>query len=256
MMPERIRRQMYGQYVNQFNRVSVGESIERMNVVIVEQLESDPMKPEERLVVKRDTAGNYITDEQDKPIYETDEANNPKIAKGGAIVLPSKVAGMKINRKKMNQKMLIEIINKVIQDDYSVSKHHPLVWRTPITGYALRKGLEYQWFDLTTDDEFNNLSYAVEVKGIDSIVLSAFADSLRVAFEQQSVLMVDRNQNNAPFFVNVPPKIVWKKPPLREKISWKIYEIIDKLLNLPYNDEYYIEKNRKYREEHKNNDDK
>ena len=256
MMPERIRRQMYGQYVNQFNRVSVGESIERMDVVIVEQLEPDPMKPDERLIVKREKAGNYITDEHDRPLYETDEANNPKIAKGGAIVLPSSVSVKKINRKKMNQKMLIEIINKVIKDDYSVSANHPLVWRTPITGYTLKRGLRCQWFDLTTDDEFNNLSYAVEVKGIDSFVLSAFADSLRVAFEQQSVLMVDRNQNNAPFFVNVPPKIVWKKPPISEKIYWKICEIIDKLLNLPYNDEYYIEKNRKYREAHKNNDDK
>ncbi|HAV93004.1 TPA: hypothetical protein DCW38_07500, partial [candidate division WOR-3 bacterium] len=145
MMPERIRRQMYGQYVNQLNPVSVGESIERMDVVIVEQLESDPMKPDERLVVKRDEAKNYITDELRNPLYETDEANNPKIAKGGAIVLPSSVSVKKINRKKMNQKMLIEIIDKVIQDDYSVSSYHPLVWRTPITGYTLKRGLRCQW---------------------------------------------------------------------------------------------------------------
>ncbi len=255
MMPERIRRQMYGQYVNQLNPVSVGESIERMDVVIVEQLEADPMKPEERLIVKREKAGNYITDEHDRPLYETDEAGNPKTAKGGAIVLPSTVAGMKINRKKMNQKMLIEIINKIIKDDYSVSANHSLVWRTPITEYTLKRGLKCQWFDLTTDDEFNNLSYAVEVKGIDSFVLSAFADSLRVAFEQQSVLMVDRNQNNAPFFVNVPPKIVRRKTSLREKIFWKLYKLLDDFLD-PRNDEYYIEKNRKYREAHKTDNDK
>ena len=263
MMPERIRIKRYGQMMNQLNKMSIGESASYMETVytsINEAINPNPNVSQKELgmVVKRDTNGNYLFDENDKPIYELDSNKKPKLASGGIVIFSTDVSASnqslfgKIQATITNitvKSKLVSIINKIINDDYSVEANHPQVKYTPIKGYTLKKGMRGRWFDTTTGDVFDESSYAIEIIGIDTFVLMAFADSMRVALNQQSVLVIDYNQNNAPFFVNIPEKIAPRKTSLSEKISWKIYDVLMELLNRP-DDEYYIEKNRKYKETH------
>lgn len=232
MMPERIRTKRDAMYINSMSEISFDDMITLDILWFSENIhDTESGIRQEAWIVQRGPDGGYVRDENNAPCYKTDEKGDRMPAKGGLIVLPEILKEMTENSrgnaeskekaKADTLKPVVEKIRKITEEDYSEKRAHPLAMYSPVRKCIIKIGMRGIRMNGGAGDVFGSKSFIIVLPSVDSLVLRAFADSIRIELKLQSVFVVDKNCKNMQIFVEDP---LIKRPvvPMRTSLSSRV----------------------------------